>query len=242
MTQVEVKEKNKKLEEDLKSHGCHYGRAKRFTHSSMKQFLLKFEKRGNLEFFNLNKTIEGLNSASNYIVELIKEQKLILFVGAKPAAEKAVEKIAKEFNMPYLNYKWVGGFLTNFQTIKTRIEYFKSLLQKEESGEIEEYPPADKKRLLRELDKMKKVYSGVKELDRIPDAIFIIDLKYPPHNTARNEAIKMNLPIIAICGSDNDTRGVKIVIPANDKAPSSINFLIDYLINKIKEKLQAQNG
>lgn len=242
MTKTQLKERDKKLEEELKIHGCHYGRAKRFTHSSMKQFLLKFEKRGNIEFFNLNKTIEGLNTASNFMADLLKEQKIILFLGAKPAAEKAIEKIAKEFNMPYLNYKWVGGFLTNFQTIRTRLEYFKSLLQKEETGEIDEYPPADKRRILKELEKMKKIYIGVKDLDRLPDAIFIVDIRYPPHNTARNEAIKINIPIIGICGSDNDIRGVKVVIPANDKAPSSINFLIDYLISRIKEKLQNQNG
>lgn len=242
MTKTQIKEREKKLEEDLKIHGCHYGRAKRFTHSSMKQFLLKFERRGNLEFFNINKIIEGLNTGANFTAELLKDQKIILFLGAKPAAEKAIEKIAKEFNMPYLNYKWVGGFLTNFQTIKTRLDYFKSLLEKEQSGEIEDYPPADKKRILRELEKMKKIYSGVKDLERVPDAIFIVDLKYPPHNTARNEAIKINIPIIGICGSDNDIRGVKIVIPGNDKAPSSINFLIDYLIARIKEKLQTQNG
>jgi len=233
---------NKKLEEELKIHGCHYGRAKRFTHGSMKKYLLKSEKRGNIEFFNLNKTIEGLNAAANFLTELIKEQKIILFLGAKPAAEKAIEKIAKEFNMPYMSYKWVGGFLTNFETIKIRLEYFKSLLQKEESGEINDYPPADKRRILRELDKMKKVYTGVKDLEKIPDAIFIVDLKYPAHITAKREAIKLNIPIIAICGSDNDISDVTVVIPANDKAPSSINFLIDYLITKIKEKLQSQNG
>ncbi len=236
MEQTEIKEK--KLEEALKSAGCHYGRAKRFTHPLMKKYLLRFERRGNIEFFNLNKTIEGLNAAANFMSELIKNEKTILFLGAKPSAEKAIEKIAKEFNMPYMNYKWVGGFLTNFETIKTRLEYFKSLLEKEESGEIENYPPVEKKRILKELDKMKKIYNGVKDLNKLPDVIFIIDLRYPPHETAKREAIKKNIPIIAICGSDNNIRDVNVVIPANDKAPSSINLLIDLLIEKIKSKLQ----
>lgn len=229
--------KDKKLEEDLKNAGCHYGRAKRFTHPFMKKYLLKLEKRGNIEFFNLNKTIEGLNAAANFMAELIKNEKIILFVGVKPAAEKAIEKISKEFNMPYMNYKWVGGFLTNFETIKTRLEYFKALLQKEETGEIEDYPPVERKRILKELEKMKKIYNFVKDLERLPDALFIIDLNYPPHKTAKTEAIKKNIPIIAICGSDNNAQNVDIVIPANDKAPSSINFLVELLIDKIKSKL-----
>lgn len=232
---TEIKEK--KLEEELKSAGCHYGRAKRFTHPSMKKYLLKFERRGNIEFFNLNKTIEGLNAAANFMAELIKTDKIILFVGAKPSAEKAIEKIANEFNMPYMNYKWVGGFLTNFETIKIRLEYLKSLIQKEESGEIDDYPPVEKKRILRELDKMKKIYFGVKDLSRLPDALFIVDLRYPAHETAKKEALKKNIPIIAICGSDNNSNDVTVVIPANDKAPSSINLLIDLLIERIKTKL-----
>lgn len=230
--------KEKKLEEELKSAGCHYGRAKRFTHPLMKKYLLKIEKRGNIEFFNLAKTIEGLNQATNFMANLIKEGKIILFVGAKPSAEKAIEKIATEFNMPYMNYKWVGGFLTNFETIKLRLEYFKSLLQKEETKEIEDYPPADKRRILKELDKMKKIYGGVRNLNNLPDALFIVDLRFPPHETAKREAIKKNIPIIAICGSDNNIQNVDIVIPANDKAFSSINFLVDLLIERIKNKLQ----
>ncbi len=238
MEAIETKEK--KLEEELKSAGCHYGRAKRFTHSSMKQFLLKKNK-SNIEFFNLTKTIEGLNQAINFLAELLKGGKIILFVGAKPACEKSIRKIAQEFNMPYVDYKWLGGFLTNFGTIKTRIEYFKELLRKEESGEIENYPPKEKNRIMRELEKMKKIYTGVIHLERLPDALFIVDLNYPSHQTAKAEANKKEIPIVAICGSDNNINGVKVVIPANDKAPSSIDYLINYLIAGIKEKLQ-ENG
>lgn len=238
MEVTEIKEK--KLEEELKSAGCHYGRAKRFSHSSMRQFLLKKNK-SNIEFFNLYKTIEGLDQAINFLIDFIKGQRIILFVGAKPAAEKAIRKIAQEFNMPYVDYKWLGGFLTNFETIRTRIEYFKELLRKEENGEIDNYPPKEKNRIIRELEKMKKIYTGLVNLEKLPDALFIVDLNYPPHQTAKTEAIKKEIPIIAICGSDNNVNNVKVVIPANDKAPSSINYLIDYLISRVKEKLQ-ENG
>ncbi len=233
-TEVNVKEEKVKILEEMMKAGCQYGRAKRYTHPSMKPYLIR-NKKGNIEFFNLEKTLMELDKVANFMKEIIKENKIILFVGAKPAAEDSIEKIAKEFNMPYLNYKWVGGFITNFQTIQNRIAYFKELLQKEQSGEIENYPPKDKQRLLRDLDKMKKIYSGVINLERLPDVIFIIDLAYKSHKTALNEALKKNIPVIAIAGSDNDISNVKYFVPVNDKAPSSIRFIINYLIQKIKE-------
>jgi small subunit ribosomal protein S2 len=235
---MEEKNKNNKdIMKEFLASGCHYGRAKRFTHPSMRIFLVKNNKK-NIEVFDINKTIEKLNEAANYLSDAIKEKKTILFVGAKPAAEKPIQKIGEELNMPYMNYKWIGGFLTNFETIKTRLTYFKELLEKEKSGELENYPPQDKQRVLRELDKMKKIYGGAINLEKLPDIIFIVDLNFKSHRTAVREALKKEIPIVAICGSDNNVEKVKIVIPANDKAPRSISFLIDYLINKIKEKLQ----
>jgi len=236
-----MEEENKNNKEDIikefLANGCHYGRAKRFTHPSMRIFLVKNNKK-NIEIFDINKTIEKLNEAGNYLANAIKEKKTILFVGAKPAAEKPIQKIGEELGMPYMVYKWVGGFLTNFDTIKTRLIYLKELLEKEASGELENYPPQDRQRILRELDKMKKIYGGAINLENLPDIIFIVDLNFKSHRTAVREALKKEIPIVAICGSDNNVERVKIVIPANDKAPRSISFLIDYLINKIKEKLQ----
>ncbi|MGC8981568.1 MAG: 30S ribosomal protein S2 [Minisyncoccia bacterium] len=234
----EKNQNNKDLIKEFLVNGCHYGRAKRFTHPLMKVFLVKNNKK-NVEIFDVNKTIEKLNEAANYLSDAIKDKKIILFVGAKPAAEKPIQKIGEEFNMPYLNYKWVGGFLTNFETIKTRLIYLKELLEKEKTNELENYPPQDKQRILKELDKMKKIYGGAISLENLPDIIFIVDLNFKSHKTAVREAFKKEIPIVGICGSDNNPSGVKVVIPANDKAPRSINFLIDYLINKIKEKLQS---
>ncbi|MEM5782699.1 MAG: 30S ribosomal protein S2, partial [Candidatus Aenigmatarchaeota archaeon] len=158
---------NKNIVKEMLVNGCHYGRAKRFTHPLMRNFLIKNNKK-NIEIFDINKTIEKLNEAANYLVEAIKENKTILFVGAKPAAEKSIQQIAEELNMPYINYKWVGGFITNFETIKIRLAYFKELLEKEKNGEIENYPPQDKQKILKELEKMKKIYGGVLGLEKLP--------------------------------------------------------------------------
>jgi small subunit ribosomal protein S2 len=228
-----IEETKSKIIEEMMKAGCQYGRAKRFTHPSMRPFLLR-NKRGNIEFFNLEKTLEGLEKVTNFLKKALSENKTILFVGAKPAAEEAIKIIADAFNMPYLNYKWVGGFLTNFETIKTRIAYFKELLEKEKSGEIENYPPKDKQRILRELEKMKKIYSGVINMENLPDVLFIVDLAYKSHKIALSEALKKNTPVCALAGSDNDVSKLEYFIPANDKAPSSIKFIINYLIEKIK--------
>jgi len=232
--EIKVTEETKtKIIEEMMKAGCQYGRAKRFTHPSMRPFLIK-SKKSNIEFFNLEKTLECINKVSNFLKKALSDNKIILFVGAKPAAEEAIKIIANEFNMPYLNYKWVGGFITNFETIKTRIAYFKELLEKEKSGEIENYPPKDRQRLIRELEKMKKIYSGVINLETIPDILFIVDLAHKSHKIALSEALKKNLPVCAITGSDNDISKIEYFIPANDKAPSSIRFIINYLIEKIK--------
>jgi len=231
-TKVIEGEKTKLIEEMMKA-GCQYGRAKRFTHSSMKPFLIK-NKRANIEYFNLEKTIEAIEKVAEFLKKALNENKIILFVGAKPAAEEPIKNIAEAFNMPYLNYKWVGGFLTNFETIKNRIAYFKELLEKEKNGEIENYPPKDKQRIMKELEKMKKIYSGVINLANLPDILFIVDLAYKSHKTALSEALKKNIPVCALAGSDNDVSKIEYFIPANDKAPSSIKFIINYLIEKIK--------
>lgn len=219
------------LEEMMKA-GVHYGRAKRYTHFLMKPFLLKTNK--NIEIFNLKITLQKLNEMANYLKSALNENKTILFIGVTPAAQQKIKEIAETFNQPYLNYKYVGGFLTNFQTIQARLLHFRNLLQKETSGELNEYSPHERSKIERELQKLKNVYSGVINLEKIPDVLFIINLAFPSHQTAKREAVKMKIPVLAITGSDNDISNVHIFVPANDKAPRSIGWLIDYLIQKIK--------
>ncbi|GIW66303.1 MAG: 30S ribosomal protein S2 [Candidatus Parcubacteria bacterium] len=235
---MEINQEREKYKEFLEN-GCHYGRAKRFTHPSMKKFLLK-SKNANIEFFNLKKTEEKLNEVAELIKKIISENKTILFVGAKPSAEESIKIIAQKFNMPYVNYKWIGGLLTNFETISKRIIYFKELLKKEESKEIDELPPYERQKIKKELEKMKKIYSGLLNFENIPNYIFIIDLNYKNHRTAYREAIKKNIPVIALAGSDNDISKVLSFIPANDKAPRSINFIVSSLINIISTKIKNE--
>jgi small subunit ribosomal protein S2 len=232
-------EKVQQLEKDtifesMMKAGVHYGRAKKFTHPSMKNFLLKSNK--NIEFFNLKFTLEKLNQVSDFLKKALKDNKKILFVGITPASQNKIKEIAETFNQFYVIYKWVGGFLTNFQTIQARLLYFRELLKKEESGEIDALSPYQKARLQRELQKLKNIYSGVVNLDTLPDVVFIVNLSYKQHKTAQKEAMKMKIPIVALAGSDNNVYKVDLFVPGNDKAPSSIAWQIDYLIQHIKKE------
>lgn len=231
-TETQVLTEESLIEEMMKA-GVHYGRAKRYTHPLMKPFLLRTNK--NIELFNLKITLEKLNEVAKFLKNTLAEGKTILFVGVTPAAQNKIKEIAETFNQHYLNYKWVGGFLTNFQTIQSRLLYFRDLLKKEESGELKEYLPKERSKIEKELQKLKNIYSGVINLEKLPDFLFIVNLAFPQHQTAKREAVRMKIPIIAISGSDNDIFNVHLSIPANDKAPRSIAWLIDYLINKIKE-------
>lgn len=233
-----VKTDNEVLFEEMMQAGVHYGRSKKFTHPSMKPYLLKTLK--NIEIFNINLTLQKLNEVSNVLAKFLNEGKTVLFVGISPASSQKIKEIAENLKQPYLNYKWVGGFLTNFQTILSRLAYFKELLQKEETKELEEYLPKERSKIEKELNKMKLIYSGVKNLEKLPDAIFIVNLAYNPHITAKREALKMKIPILAIAGSDNDVSQINYFVPANDKAPRSISWLLDYIFKKVSEKLNYE--
>jgi small subunit ribosomal protein S2 len=219
------------LFEEMMKAGVHYGRAKRYTHPSMKNFLLKSNK--NIEFFNLKLTLQKLNEASRLLKQALTENKTILFVGVTPASQNKIKELAETLNQPYVTYKWIGGFLTNFLTIQARLLYFKDLLKKEQSGEIQNLPPAQRSKIEKELQKLKNLYFGVLNLDKLPDIIFIVNLAYKQHKTAKREAIKMKIPIVALAGSDNDVLNISLLIPGNDKAPRSIAWIIDYLKNKL---------
>jgi small subunit ribosomal protein S2 len=197
----------------------------------MKNFLLKSNK--NIEFFNLKLTLQKLNEVSNALKQALAENKKILFVGVTPASQNKVQELATALKQPYLTYKWVGGFLTNFQTIQARLLYFKDLLKKEDSGELQNIPSSQRSKLANELQKLNNIYKGVADINALPDLVFIVNLAYKQHKTAKREAIKMKIPIIALAGSDNDVSNINLLIPGNDKAPRSVAWILDYLKNNL---------
>ncbi|BCX15324.1 MAG: 30S ribosomal protein S2 [Candidatus Parcubacteria bacterium] len=223
---------NKNIFEEMMKAGVHYGRAKRFTHPLMKPFLLKTNKK--IELFNLKITLAKIKQCAAVIKNHLEQNKTILFIGVAPASQNPIQRIATTLNQPYVNFKWVGGFLTNFQTIQARLIYFKNLLQKEANNELKDYFPKERSKIEKEIQKLKNIYSGVIDLNKLPDLTFIVNLNFPAHITAKRESLKMKIPIMAITGSDNNISNVDFIMPANDKAPKSINWIIDKLIQEIK--------
>lgn len=216
--------------------GVHYGRKKTVTHPDMKRYVVPMT--AHTEIFDLTKTKSGLDEAVKFISKTITGGKQILFVGTKPAAYQAVKEIAEALHQPYVVERWVGGLLTNFETVKTRIVYMHDLQKKRDAKEIDKYPIAEKLKLLKTLSKLEKLYSGIDKMQGLPGAIFIADLKYSQHRTAYREAIRSKISIIALVGSDNPLKHVTVIIPGNDKAPKSIAFIVGY----VKEKVLALMG
>ncbi|MEK7674193.1 MAG: 30S ribosomal protein S2 [Patescibacteria group bacterium] len=223
---------------EMFENGVQYGRAKRFTNSKLREFLIKSSKI--VEIFDAVKTLEKIDELSIFLKKLLDEEKTILFVGIQPAAAKEMEAIAKSINQPYLVNKWVGGFLTNFSTIRMRVKFFEELKAKQDHGELDSYNPIEKRRVLRELQKMENIYDGVLNLTKVPALIFTANLNYKPHKTMLREAGILGIPVVGICGSDNNPDKFKMFIPANDKAPASIKWIMRYIINQINPEA-AQN-
>lgn len=223
---------------EMLESGVQYGRAKRFTNPKLKEFFIKSNK--TVEIFDFTKISEKLDNLVDYMKQLLDDNKTILFVGVQPAASEQIGKIAKFFNQPHMINKWVGGLLTNFSTIRTRIRFFDELIEKRENGEIDTYTPLEKSRALKELQKMENIYGGVIEMKKLPDAIFTINIEYKPHRTMQREAKVIRIPVIGICGADNDPDKFKIFVPANDKAPSSIKWLLEYITSQLSENKNTE--
>jgi len=239
MPQIEdsLKEKNidKKnlavLEEMIKA-ALMYGHKRTRTNPRFKPFI--FANRNNIEIIDLNLTLEKLEQAIEFLKNKIKEKALILVVATQPAAQEAVEKLTKEFNFPYINARWIGGLLTNFNVLFKRIEYFKKIKADFEKGEFEKYTKKERQRINKNIFRMKKMFTGLENLSKRPDVIFIIDPSIKGHRTAVREANRLGIPIVAILDSDDDPTLITYPIPANDHAKISIDWLIDKIINSLK--------
>jgi len=215
--------------------GLMYGHKKSKTNPKFKQYI--YTNRNGIEIIDLTQTLSALEFTIELIKQQIKEGKLILVVATQPAAKEAVENLAKKFNFSYVNEKWIGGLLTNFKVISQRLEYFKKVQADFEKGEFEKYTKKERVVINRNIFRMKKMFTGLENLTRLPDMIFIIDLSLKGHMTAVREARSIKIPIIAVLDSDDDPDLANYSIPANDHAKMSI----DWIINKIDQGLTTDD-
>lgn len=222
MSKVDIKK--------LLEAGAHFGHKTSRWHPKMAPYI--HSKRGGNHIIDLVKTVEKLEKALSFIEETSSASKQILLVGTKKQAREIVKKAAVECSMPYVTERWVGGLLTNSNTMNSRIKHLKELEQKMASGALEnKYSKLEVQRYQEEIDAMNHLYGGVKELANRPGAVFVADIIND--RNAILEAKKLNIPIVAIVDSNTDPTLVDYPIPANDDAIKTIQLIVDYIAEAI---------
>jgi len=220
--------------EEMAQAGLHFGHRVSRVHPKMMPYLAGV--RNTIHIIDLEKTKEKLAEALKFIQQLISENKILLMVGTKVQVKDLVKNMAQELNLPYVVERWLGGTFTNFEVIKKRVEYFKNLERKKQSGELEKYTKKERAKIDQELKDLEKKFSGIKDLERLPDAILVLDMKKDALSV--KEARMKGIKVIAISHTNTDPTLADYPIPANDDAISSIKYILD----KIKEiVLSARN-
>jgi small subunit ribosomal protein S2 len=216
---------------ELLEAGVHFGHQTRRWNPKMARFL--YGERSGIYIIDLETSLSGIEEAYAFTRDLARRGGLILFVGTKKQAQEPIADNAERVSMPYVTTRWLGGMLTNFQTISRRLIRMRELRQMETAGAFEQLPKKEVLRLRHEKEKLERNLGGFQELDRLPDAIFVIDTK--KEHIAVNEARKLGLPVIAIVDTNCDPDEVDYVIPGNDDAIRSVNLVTRVIADAIAE-------
>ena len=206
---------------DLLEAGVHFGHQTQRWNPKMSNYI--YGAKSGIHILDLRITYEALEQAQDYVQKLVANSGKVLFVGTKPQAQGVIEEQATRAGMPYVNFRWLGGMLTNFKTIIKRVVYLKELMSLESSGEINAYTKSERLKIRREIEKLNKSIGGIVNLNKLPDALFVVDLAN--ESTAITEAKKLGIPVIGLADSNVDPEGVEIVIPGNDDAIRSIELI-----------------
>lgn len=206
---------------DLLEAGVHFGHQTQRWNPKMSNYI--YGAKSGIHILDLRITYEAVEQAQDYVQKLVANSGKVLFVGTKPQAQGVIEEQAIRAGMPYVNFRWLGGMLTNFKTIIKRVVYLKELMSLESSGEINAYTKSERLKIRREIEKLNKSIGGIVNLNKLPDALFVVDLAN--ESTAITEAKKLGIPVIGLADSNVDPQGVEIVIPGNDDAIRSIELI-----------------
>jgi small subunit ribosomal protein S2 len=214
--------------------GVHFGHLKRNWNPKMQKFI--FGRKKNIYIIDLEKTTKMLDQAKEFLKEIAKSGGNILFVGTKRQIRPVIKELATSCDMPYVDQKWVGGLLTNFSTIKKRLQRYLELLKMRENGEFDNIPSKEVVRLNRQISRMDKNYSGLTTLKTLPDCVFVVDPKR--EKSCVREATKLSIPLVALIDTDADPEEVNYPIPGNDDAIRSVKFIVSSLVEAIDEGRQ----
>ncbi len=211
--------------------GVHFGHQTRYWNPKMGPFI--FGKRNNIHIINLEQSLPMFNDALNYVSKLASKKGKILFVGTKRAAQDAIREDAERAGMPFVNRRWLGGMLTNFQTVRASIKRLESIQEMIESGRTEGLKKKEVLDLTREQEKLEKSIGGIRKMGGLPDAMFVIDVEH--ESIAIKEAKKLGIPVIAVVDSNSDPDGIDYVIPGNDDSMRAIRLYTANIADAILE-------
>ncbi|MBM7655124.1 MULTISPECIES: 30S ribosomal protein S2 [Bacillaceae] len=216
--------------------GVHFGHQTRRWNPKMKKYI--FTERNGIYIIDLQKTVKKVEEAYNWVKDLAGNGGTILFVGTKKQAQDSVKEEAARSGMYYVNQRWLGGTLTNFETIQKRIGRLKDIERMSEDGTFEVLPKKEVVQLKKEQERLEKFLGGIKDMKQLPDALFIIDPR--KERIAVAEAKKLNIPIVGIVDTNCDPDEIDVVIPANDDAIRAVKLLTGKMADAILEAKQGE--
>ena len=216
--------------------GVHFGHQTRRWNPKMKEYI--FTERNGIYIIDLQKTVKKIEEAYYFVRDLAMEDKTILFVGTKKQAQESIEQEAKRCNMFYVNNRWLGGMLTNFRTIRTRVERLNKIDQMEATGQFELLPKKEVIQLKLEQSKLEKNLGGIKEMKKLPGALFIVDPR--KEHIAVAEARTLHIPIVAIIDTNCDPDEVDYPIPGNDDAIRAVKLITAKMADAVLEGKQGE--
>ncbi len=213
--------------------GVHFGHRTRRWNPKMAQFI--YTERNGVHIIDLQQTVKALESAYALVRDLVAQGNQVMFIGTKRQAQESIRQEATRCNMPYVNQRWLGGTLTNWQTIRERIEHLKDLETRREAGEFDLLTKKEALMRDREIEKLNSRLGGIKDMERLPGAVFVIDV----HNeeTAVREADRLGIPIVAVVDTNCDPDRIDHVIPANDDAIRAIRLMTSKMADAVLEGL-----
>lgn len=216
--------------------GVHFGHQTRRWNPKMSKFI--FTERNGIYIIDLQKTVKKIDEAYNFVRDISAEGGMLLFVGTKKQAQESIREEANRCGMPFVNARWLGGMLTNFRTIRRRIDRMEQLKKMREDGTFDMLPKKEVIKLEIEIEKLEKFLGGVKGMDRLPKALFIVDPR--KERIAVAEARKLHIPIVAIVDTNCDPDEIDYVIPGNDDAIRAVRLISSTMADAIMEGRQGE--
>jgi len=235
---IEQMENNTSLQQQLLEAGVHFGHLKKKWNPKMLPYIFA-EKKG-IHIIDLNKTVDHLQEAAAAVKQIAKSGKKIMFVATKKQAKEIVSECAKRVNMPFATERWLGGMLTNFNTVRKSVKKMQSIEKMLNDGSAESLTKKERLTLSRDKDKMEKVLGGIAQLGRLPAALFLVDIGH--EHIALSEAKRLGITTFGMVDTNCDPNKVDFAIPANDDATKSIAIITNYIVAAIAEGLAERQA